>query len=406
MSRQTLLCGHQPGFHHPGVLAKRIMQHDRCLSEGLQPSWIIVDQDTGDPGAIRFPDLDDRGRLIERTWHAVAHAPDHPTGTTDWPNALTEPPVVSSAMPESVHRGLHDMHRALQDAEGDTLAERFHDAHERLLQSRLPELVGPPPAILRGTTILETEAGGRILSSILEAPEACTRAWNDAGRLVPGAARALRIDFDDPDRTEVPCWTLDDSGRRMPATVDHLKRHQTGDCVIHPRAFLMTAVIRSTSPHPMIHGMGGERYEQVTDRWAKAFLGIQLPPISVCTADLRLPLEAPDSDTSELDPHEAIRRLEHDPWPAETTKIDLAEAIRLAPRRSPERRRLFDEMQTRLRAARGDLQPRLDALREEAMLQGDRSRQRRVASERTWPWPLYENEAILELELRNSTFPG
>ena len=406
MSRRTLLCGHQPGFHHPGILAKRIMQHELAEAEGLRPSWIIVDQDVGDPGAIRYPDLDEHGRLIERTWHAVPHAPGHPTGTTDWPNTLTEPPEVSGAIPDSVQRGLNEMHQALKDAEGDTLAERFHDAQERLLQARLPGLVGPPPELLRATTILGTEAGMSALSSILEEPEACRSMWNEAGRLVPGAARTLRHDSHDPSLTEVPCWTLDDSGRRIPATVDHLRRHQAGACVIHPRAFLMTSVFRSTSPHPMIHGMGGARYELVTDRWTRDFLGIQLPPISVCTADLRLPLEAAGAETVEPDPNDALRRLEHDPWPGETTKIDLVDAIARAPRRSSKRRQLFDEMQERLRKARARHETRLSALREEARLQGDRARQRRIASDRTWPWPLHEDRAILGLELRTSSLEG
>lgn len=230
--------------------------------------------------------------------------------------------------------------------------------------------------------------------------------WNDAGRLVPRAARALKIDPATPHRTEVPCWTLDDAGRRIPATVADLQRHQDGTGVIHPRAFLMTAVFRSTSTLPMIHGTGGERYELVTDRWCAEFLGLELPPIRVCTADLRLPLDAPGAELDEIDPQDAIRRLEHDPWPDETTKVDLADAIRLAPRRSVERRRLFDEMQTMLRGERHRLAPRLEALREDGRLRSLHSGQRRVARDRSWPWPLYEDQALRGLELKSSSLDG
>ena len=406
MSRGTLLCGHQPGFHHPGILAKRVLQNACASSEGIDSSWMLVDQDVGDPGAIRYPDLNARGELIEGTWQAVTHLNDHPTGTTEWTGALTEPPRVSKAMPGSVEKGLQDIHRALRDAKGDTLAERFHNAQEQLLQTRLPDLVGPTPETLRATTILETDAGRRFVTSVLESPVACALAWNDAGRLVPGAARALKIDRATPHRTEVPCWTLDDAGRRIPATVEDLQRHRDGTGVIHPRAFLMTAVIRSTSTLPMIHGTGGERYELVTDRWCAEFLGVELPPIRVCTADLRLPLEAPGAELDEVDPQEAIRRLEHDPWPDKTTKIDLADAIRLAPRRSPERRRLFNEMQTMLRAERNRLAPRLDALREDARLRSLHLGQRRVARDRSWPWPLYEDQALRGLEAESSPLGG
>ena len=192
MSRRTLLCGHQPGFHHPGILAKRFRQHQVATDHALSTEWILVDQDVGDPGAIRFPDLDAQGTLVERTWHVVEHQPDHPTGTTPWKNDLKPPPEPSSGVPNSVARGLKDIHRALEAAEGETVADRFHDAQERLLRERLNEMVGSAPDLLKATTILRTPPGMRILASILDAPESCAKAWNEAGRLVPGARRALR----------------------------------------------------------------------------------------------------------------------------------------------------------------------------------------------------------------------
>ena len=400
MSRRTLLCGHQPGFHHPGILAKRVTQHARATAEGVESTWILVDQDVGDPGAIRYPDRNEKGELVDRTWHVTRHEKGHPTGTAPWTDAPSEPPDVSPDMPASVSRGLQEIHDSLHAAEGESLAERFHDAQERLLQRRLEDMVGPAPTPLRATTILRTEAGRSILSSILEAPEDCALAWNRAGTLVPRAARALRIDRIDPLRTEIPCWTLDEAGRRIPATVEDLRRYLDGEGVLHPRAFLMTAVARSSSSLPMIHGTGGGRYELVTDRWASEFLGLELPPVSVCTADLRLPLEAPEGESEEIDPHEALRRLEHDPWPGETTKRDLAEAIRLAPRRSAKRRRLFDALQAALSSERSRLGSRLDTLRERSLARNLHSGQRRVAAERTWPWPLHEDDALRRLPLR------
>ena len=151
----------------------------------------------------------------------------------------------------------------------------------------------------------------------------------------------------------------------------------------------------------MIHGTGGGRYEVVTDRWAKDFLGIELPPITVCTADLRLPLEAPchELDAAE-DPVEALRVLEHDPWPGTRTKKDLAEAIRTAPRRSAQRRRLFKEMQDALSQERARLEPRLQALRERSRTRRLESQQARIAGDRTWPWPLHEDAALRSLELK------
>ena len=94
----------------------------------------------------------------------------------------------------------------------------------------------------------------------------CAKIWNAAVALVPRSARPLRMDSNDPQRTEVPFWRVDeDDHRRTTATVADLHRSLKHDTPLLPKAFLMTAIVRSDDCLEMIHGTGGGRYEVVTE---------------------------------------------------------------------------------------------------------------------------------------------
>ena len=46
---QVITSGHQPGFHHPGILAKRLALCGRTDS-GAEAVWLVADQRRGRPG--------------------------------------------------------------------------------------------------------------------------------------------------------------------------------------------------------------------------------------------------------------------------------------------------------------------------------------------------------------------
>ena len=144
----------------------------------------------------------------------------------------------------------------------------------------------------------------------------------------------------------------------------------------------------------MIHGTGGERYEAVTDQWAREFLNLELAPIAVVTATVILPLEAFVPDVSGLPEPGALRRLEHDPWQDPIHKQSLVDAITRAPRGSSLRRKLYLDLQEQRLEQVGSISHRLQSLSNQTNQASEAMRSRDHAQDRTWPWPLHETSLL------------
>ena len=389
---RVITSGHQPGFHHPGILSKRFALDALARDSGAEAVWLVADQDVDTPEVIRYPDLDAGGRLVARTWRLRPIGQGIPTCSRPW-GPMTPPPSVSRDLPPSINQGLQAMHDALDGVSGDSVAERFQAAEAALLEDLLQTEV----RYVRASELLGTEPGGSILQRVLEDPVRCARIWNHGLGLVPRSGRRLEIDEEDPGRTEVPVWLLDQEGIRRRAGAREVARAVSAGEGVLPRAFLMTAILRSMTGGVMIHGTGGGRYEAVTDYWTDGFLGRSLPEIRVVSRDLRLPLEG-FLTSLESDPdRDEIRDLEHDPWDSKGTKQDWVDRIRSAPRRSAERRRLFLEMHESMHQGRERIAGRLDRLRARRREEQACVGEHRVARDRTWAWPLHERAALLEV---------
>ena len=392
MPAGDILSGHQPCFYHPGILAKRCALEELARRDEVGCSWLVVDQDVNEPGSIEFPDLDDRGRLTRRLWRALPSAPGVPTCHRRV-TTITPPPRVSKKLPGSIQDGLDRMHQALVEAAGDTVSERVAAANESLLA----DWFQTPCRLIRASTLLETEHARDLLEHIRSEPIECARLWNEAVRAVPRSARELRVNTRSLEETEVPVWSIDpNDGTRRPGLLRDLTEALKGDRVILPRAFLMTAIVRSAGYRVMIHGTGGGRYEAVTDQWARTFLGLELAPIMVVSATVTLPLGACTPDASLLPAPGALRRLEHDPWPDTTHKRGLVEAIAKAPPGSVLRRRLYAELhEARLEQAAA-ISERIQQLKDATTDLGEAMKSRDLAGDRTWPWPRHEPHRLQE----------
>lgn len=74
---------------------------------------------------------------------------------------------------------------------------------------------------------------------------------------------------------------------------------ERGVC-LRPRALLTTMYARLILSDLFIHGMGGARYDQLTDRIIERFFGLQPPLLGLATATLHLPIQ--DVDDQLLQP--------------------------------------------------------------------------------------------------------
>lgn len=115
---------------------------------------------------------------------------------------------------------------------------------------------------------------------------------------------------------------------------------------IAPRALPLTLFFRLFLADQYIHGIGGGRYDQVTDRIIHKFFNIDPPRFSVTTATLYFPA-AQNQERISLRPLlQEGRQIRHNSVSPE--KRELAQRIATLPRRSRQRRDLFHEMHANL----------------------------------------------------------
>lgn len=115
---------------------------------------------------------------------------------------------------------------------------------------------------------------------------------------------------------------------------------------IAPRALPLTIFFRLFLADQFIHGIGGGRYDQVTDRIIASFFKIDPPSFAVTTATLYFPAASNQKRITLQPLKEEGRRLRHGAqWPE---KRAIAGEIASLPRNSRRRRDLFFEMHARL----------------------------------------------------------
>jgi hypothetical protein len=82
---------------------------------------------------------------------------------------------------------------------------------------------------------------------------------------------------------------------------------------LRPRALLTTLFARLLLSDQFIHGIGGAKYDQLTDAIFERFLGLNPPEFITATATLRLPLQLPPNSPSHSPPHSPSHSPPHSP---------------------------------------------------------------------------------------------
>lgn len=385
--------GHQPFLWHPGILAKFVHARVRGGPEA-EVIHLVVDHDTFDPSIVRVPVLD------ASTLDAVSHrfGPANPAVTAMAlpvfePRRYEGPAPATASVAEGLDRAFEALTLARRDAANAPMQVAM------ALSSLMKRWVGPT-RIIADSLLLGTTLGMAFIEAMRRDPGRCVEAFNRALALDPRAARPLRTG-DDP---ELPLWTLRPSGRRERVTVSDLAR-ASSDAHWLPRAFLLSAFMRLGVCDRFVHGTGARRYERVTEAWVREWLGIELPPIDIASATMRLPL-LPDGvkrshpitpdmrraawwNPESLDGERAEIRWEPGP-----TKRAMLGAIAALPRRSPERRAHYRLMLKELDGLRHERSRAFAEL--DARLAVDRARANalRLAHDRTWPFVYFSDESL------------
>jgi hypothetical protein len=190
----------------------------------------------------------------------------------------------------------------------------------------MPDLTAGPDSVALPLWVDDLRAGKRSRPTLFSAGDGWTldlvggESFHfDPGRDANGAAAALRA-------------FLDTHGLRLA-----------------PRALMLTTFVRLAVVDQFVHGIGGARYDQVTDRLIRSFFDLEPPAFSVSTATLRFPTSVGKTRTCvECLAHEG-HQLKH--ALLGERKRELLGRIDSQPRRSRARLDAFLDMHRQLKAA-------------------------------------------------------
>jgi hypothetical protein len=327
----VILSGHQPGLIHPGVWFKNFLISSLAEAEGAIAINLLIDNDTANDGSIQVPSGDPQSpRLL-----AVPFARcEEPVPYEHWlvedrQQLLSFADRVAEAGSEWLDRPLvHDLWKYVVEGleETDNLGQLLARGRHRLEADLGLKTLELPfsetcrfPAFHLFSALLIGQAGqfrDVYNDSLLE----YRRSRRIRSRSHPFAELAAEGSWQ-----EIPfwLWTAEDPRRRrafarvepqgvtisdrekiqislpgLPASQEQevvaaMEEAELEGVRLRPRALVTTMFSRLILGDTFVHGVGGARYDQLTDVIIERFLGVPAPPYVVASATFHLPLPLP-----------------------------------------------------------------------------------------------------------------
>lgn len=401
-----VMSGHQAELWHPGILAKWFAMHAvvrQLRARGLvaHAAWVVVDQDANQPWNINYPTRENDA-LRTSTWKLrVGTSEVRPlaeTPTSQLPPLHAEPTdfTRSPSGPQ-----LTELSRLLTEhAKAPSLAAQLTNVHAAILREWTE-----PATIINATQLAGTTLMSNLVKWMGADASACVLAYNAAAVTEPEAnVRPLLVN-ENTGRIELPLWRLPAAKPRTHVYASELATIPQQE--LAPRALLMTALLRIAACDLFIHGLGGEKYEQVTDRWLASWLPVERPaPVAVASATRFIPGLAGDS----LPP--TPEAIDHAVWLAEHARNDPAAAgdpagaarkqallkeLREA-RDYRVKKDAFNRMRLELQASATANAARLAELKQAADALRARAAESAVVFNRAWPFAIYPKDVIARLK--------
>jgi len=344
VDRTWIVTGHQPEFTHPGVWAKHVMTQRLADRLGGVAANLVVDHDAVKSTALVVP----------------ARGPDR-YHMVPVPFAPYKPGVPYESLPPLSRPQLEDFASRVKSAYGP----RYDNSLMNVFFAAAAEVPDPADWVdqkvagrraidaLFGVRMLETRAhqvwGGPLLAEILLDAERFFTCYNEAldeyrrqlhikGRMhpIPDLVR-------DGEKMELPLWAVRPGmprqrvfwarqGNRITAFAEderigvlearHLRRWQTAQPALEaalsaglrPRALTLTIWARLFLADLFIHGIGGAKYDRISDIFIRKYYEVEPPGIGCVSATLRLDLPAhPVSEKDLRDARWRIRDVRHNP---------------------------------------------------------------------------------------------
>lgn len=346
-----ILTGHQPGLHHPGVWLKNFAAAQLVEQVGGIAISVIIDSDlcrspsvrvpTGsveDPQTIRIAfdrageqvPFEERAILDRETWQSFGQR------ATSTIASLVANPLIDGWWPTVV-----------QSTDVTNLGEAIASARHRLESTWGVASLEVPQSLL-----CQTESFRRFALHLIARAARFREAYNQSLAVYRSAHRLRNPAQPVPDLgqqddwIETPFWiwsaespqrrplfvrhhgdalTLDDrsdftaelriaDGAVTEQELEQLARWERQGIKLRTRALTTTMFGRLLLADLFIHGIGGAKYDHVTDDVCTRFFGIRPPEYATITGTLRLSVEHESVDPAqELRLRQLLRNLQYHP---------------------------------------------------------------------------------------------
>lgn len=299
-----LVSGHQPELSHPGVWVKNFALYGLAQKLAGISLHLIVDNDTlkhtalrlpvfrpGDANSVRLESLafdsfngevpyEDRGVLNDELFRTFPER-----AAKLWANWGYEPLLASCW------------------GHGERIGEVF-----TALRRRCETAWGCHNWELPVSRLSQTAAFANFAQHILADLPRFRTVYNAAIRAYRAANGIRSANHPAPELAEgeAPFWVRQAGGCRQRAD-------GTADVrTLRPRALTLTLFVRLCVGDFFIHGIGGGKYDEVTDAIIRDYFGLEPPAYQVLSATLHLPLPSFASTAADL--QHALRRLRDLQW--------------------------------------------------------------------------------------------
>lgn len=390
--RPIVMSGHQPVLWHAGILTKLLAAAELAKHTGAALCWIIADMDEVDPTSVRVPDVPNPNKSADQASARVVRLLEGDPPAFGVPTGAL-PPRDATDNDESIE-GL----AALLDAYAfePTLAMQVGKA---VIYQACERFGIDEPTVISCSDLTQTDAWRSLLHAMEHDTTGCITAYNNA---VVGHHQArMRPMQTDQSRTELPLWRIRPNLPRLAVFSNQLDSIPEEE--LRPRALTMTALVRAALCELFIHGTGGGLYDRITDDWFSEWIGgpgWDLAPTAVATGDAYADLGV---DPKALpDPAHAIwqaHHARHDPAmlgdeQAAKAKRVLVEQISSIKHAGGDPAPDFAKLQQLLEETRQRHKDRLAEINELALSAQKLAGIRKIALDRTWPWPTLPNETL------------
>ncbi|MDO8963069.1 MAG: hypothetical protein Q7W30_01095 [Coriobacteriia bacterium] len=335
--------GHQPEFYHPGVWIKDFLLQRFSEESGAAAIDIMVDSDGFDTLEVHSPCLKPDVRVC-RSYLAVgtsdgyfAHTPVPPAEALEtFADGVAEQLASLPSPAIGHHFATFREHLGTAAADAENAAELVTFARRRYEASAGTDYLELPL-----TSLSRSRAFAVFAAHIALDAGAFAGAYNAAlaeYRTRTGVRNAaqpfpdLRVEGD---LVELPLWHLSAEGRvpvwartgEWPALVVGGEvvcdlgmsavaplAVMASPLVLAPKALTLTMFTRLLVADWFVHGVGGGRYDQVTDDVIRRYFGVEPPAFAVASLTMYLPLGAHVVRDEEIEAVAmGLNRLKHNP---------------------------------------------------------------------------------------------